>query len=109
MTPEEFDELLLNGAIEPAGIDMKTGEMLYNFTDKLKTFSPDIFDAISNAFYNDLVSLWSFGFLDMDITQENPTVRITDKIYDSDLLEQLDQNALDALSVILHKIQEKEQ
>ena len=36
----EIDDLILSGALEPAGIDPESGEMLYNFTDKLKDVSP---------------------------------------------------------------------
>ena len=31
-----FEDLILSGALEVAGVDIDTGEMLYNFTEKLK-------------------------------------------------------------------------
>ena len=33
---DKIEELILSGALEVSGIDIDSGEMLYNFTDKLK-------------------------------------------------------------------------
>jgi len=40
---DKIEDLILSGALEVSGIDIDTGEMLYNFTDKLKDINPDLF------------------------------------------------------------------
>ena len=37
-----IDNLILQGALQPAGIDLETGEMLYNFTETLKEINPEL-------------------------------------------------------------------
>ena len=84
ISPEDdaFEELLLNGAIEISGIDEQSGEMLFNFTEKLKDVDPKLYDKMTDFFHQELMRLWEKGFISMDITQKNPTVSLTQKALD---------------------------
>jgi hypothetical protein len=99
-----FDELILNGALEPAGMDIETGEMLYNFTDKLKSVDPALHNEFSKYFSSEVTGLWENGFLDMDITQENPIVSITPKALDPEQVAKLDKDRRYTLKEIIRII-----
>lgn len=79
---DKIEELILSGALEVSGIDIDTGEMLYNFTDKLKDISPELFKDMSNYISTETMFLWAEGFLDIDVTENNPMVRLTQKALD---------------------------
>ena len=66
------------------------GEPVYNFTDKLVDVSPELHTEISTYFSKETMALWEEGFLEMDVTEKNPLIRLTQKA--------LDQNAIAKLS-----------
>lgn len=86
---EILEALILDGAAEVAGMDMDTGEMLYSFTSKLNEVSPEIYTHVTAIFYETVMSLWEKGFIDMDLTEEEPTVTLNDKAFDLDEVEKL--------------------
>jgi hypothetical protein len=86
---DRIEELILSGALEISGIDIDTGEMLYNFTDRLKDVSPELFKDMSDYISTETMSLWSEGFLDIDVTETNPIVRLTAKAFDEDEISKL--------------------
>lgn len=91
---EDFDDnvleqLILDGMVEFAGIDQKSGEMLYSFTEKAITSLPDFFVLAMESHMKDIYTLWELGFLDMDIADQNPLVKITEKALDPDQVESL--------------------
>ena len=82
---DEFDivdNLILNGGLEFAGKDSETGEALYKPTDRLKEIDSRLSDEISIYFSEVTLKLWEIGFLDMDITQEDPLVKLGPKSFD---------------------------
>jgi hypothetical protein len=79
---DKIEDLILSGALEVAGMDIDTGDMLYNFTDKLKDVSPDLYKEMSDYISTETMSLWVDGFLDIDVTEKNPMVNLTDKAFD---------------------------
>jgi hypothetical protein len=79
---DAIEKLILAGALEVAGIDMDTGDPVYNFTEKLIDVSPELHSEVSTYFSRETMALWQEGFLDMDITQKNPIVRLTQKALD---------------------------
>lgn len=79
---EFLEKLILDGMVEFAGLDQKTGEMLYSFTDKAMRSNPDFFTTVMDSQVRDIYSLWERGFLDMNIAESNPLVRITKKALD---------------------------
>ena len=86
---DRIEELILNGALEFSGVDIDTGEMLYNFTDKLKDISPELFRDMSDYISKETMYLWSEGFLDIDVTEINPMVRLTEKALDDSEISKL--------------------
>lgn len=86
----EIDELILSGALEPAGIDPETGEMLYSFTNKLKDINPLLHKEVNNMFSSHMMKLWELGMVSMDVTNKNPIVELTPKAFDAELMSMLD-------------------
>ena len=86
---DKIEELILSGALEVSGIDIDSGEMLYNFTDKLKDISPELFKDMSDYISTETMSLWVEGFLDIDVTEQNPMVRLTPKAFDEEEINKL--------------------
>ena len=44
---DAIDQLILLGALEVAGIDIDSGEPIYNFTEKLMDVSPELHKEVS--------------------------------------------------------------
>lgn len=84
MEPEDkiIEQLILDGALEVAAVDMDTNELLFSFTDKLEVVNPQLHDAMFTYFYTDVMNLWQHGFLEMDVDSKNPMVKITPKALD---------------------------
>ena len=84
MEPEDkiIEQLILDGALEVAAVDMDTNELLFSFTDKLEVVNPQLHDAMFTYYYTDVMNLWQHGFLEMDIDSKNPMVKITPKALD---------------------------
>lgn len=87
-----LEELILQGAVEISGLDMETGEPLYNITHKMKDVNPSLHDEFVNYFSQEAMALWEFGFITMDITLKDPVVKITKKALDKDAVAKLDKN-----------------
>ena len=103
MTEEEFiDYLILEGAVEVAGIDSNTGEFLYSFTDKLEQVDPEMYRRSLEMFQGMVRQLWEKGFLEMNIDAANPTVRLTEKAFDQAALATLNAEEQTALHTIIH-------
>lgn len=92
MTNEDdiIEELILNGALEIAGIDIDTGEPLYNFTEKLINVNPELHDEFQRYFTSETMALWEYGFIDMDLTSDNPVVSLTEKAFDASQVMKLE-------------------
>lgn len=85
---EYFDELILSGAVEVAGID-EDGNFLYTVTDKMQEIDPEFKERAHEIFLLEVRALWQMGFLDMDPTSNNPSVRVTERIADEDAISRL--------------------
>lgn len=79
---EFFEELILSGAVEFAGIDSETGEMLYNFSKNLENLNPTLYASFLKDIEAQIYLFWEKGFLSMNITESNPTVSLTEKALD---------------------------
>lgn len=102
-----IEELILKGALEVAGIDIETGEPLYNFTEKLKDVSPELHDQVFTFFSQEALDLWQKGFIDMDITQSNPEVRLTPKALDAIEVMKLEKDKQFTLKQIIQYLLQK--
>lgn len=101
---EMFDDLILTGALEVSGLDIETGEMLYNFTEKLKDVNPKLHNEFSTYFSTEISGLWQNGFVEMDITEKNPIVSLTKKALDKKEVSKLDKNKQYTLKEIIRVI-----
>ena len=101
---DAIDQLILAGALEVSGIDMDTGEPIYNFTEKLIDISPELHREVSLYFSRETMSLWSHGFLDMDVTEKNPIVTLTSKALDQEAVSKLSKESQATLKEIIRVI-----
>jgi hypothetical protein len=101
---DEIDRLILSGGLEVAGIDIETGEPLYNFTEKLVDVNPELYREVSQYFSKEAMSLWSEGFLDMDVTEKNPMVSLTPKALDEQEVAKLTKDKQYTLKEIIRVI-----
>jgi hypothetical protein len=99
-----FEDLILSGALEVAGVDIDTGEMLYNFTEKLKDINPELHNEFSTYFSTEISGLWENGFIEMDITEKNPMVSLTKKALDEKEVKKLDKHKQYTLKEIIRVI-----
>lgn len=74
-----IDYLLLNGGLQVAGVDEKTGEFLYTFTPKIKDIMPELYHEHMNHVNGELMRLWEKGFINIDLMAENPIVTLAPK------------------------------
>lgn len=81
MDSSKIDELILNGGLEVSGIT-EDGNFTFVFTDKLKEVDPEVYEAVITHFYSIITKFWEMGFLEFDIADENPFVRLTEKVFD---------------------------
>jgi hypothetical protein len=85
MEPEDkiVEQLILDGALEVAAVDMDTNELLFSFTDKLEVVNPQLHDAMFTYFYTDVMTLWQYGFLEIhEMDTNDPKVMLTPKALD---------------------------
>lgn len=101
ISPNSIEYLILEGAAEIAGIDLETGEAMYTFTDKLEEINPRLFKEINNYVYGATMSLWTKGFLDINLHSEDPVVKLTEKALDPESRKELGQREQLALDNII--------
>ncbi len=99
-----IEDLILNGALEVAGVDIQTGEMLYNFTHKLKDVSPELDQEMQTFFSQEMMFLWENGFVEMDITEQDPIVKLTEKAFNNSEVLKLDKNKQYTLKDIIRQL-----
>lgn len=87
--PLSIEALILSGALEVAGIDVETGEPVFNFTNKLEGLYPELHKEVSTFITQSLMLLWELGFVEMDVASENPAVKLTDKALSAEEVSKL--------------------
>jgi len=94
------EDLILNGSLEVSGVDINTGELLYSFTEVLKELDPELHSKINNFFYKEIMELWEKGFVEISFLEEEPTVTIAKKAYDSNSISKLSKDNQESLDQI---------
>ena len=79
---EMIEKLILEGAMEVAGVDTENGELLYSFTPKIQQVMPELYHDHLNRTNAEILSLWERGYVDIDFLAKEPIVTITDKSFD---------------------------
>ena len=76
---ELIKNLILEGALEVAGLDAETGEFLYAVTPKMKEVMPDMYEDHITQVNRDILNLWEKGYVNIDFLSANPMVTISEK------------------------------
>lgn len=105
---EIIDKLILDGGLQVAGVDSETGEFLYQFTPKLKEISPTLYNEHLNHVNNELMRLWEKGFLNINIMDESPIVRLTEKAFDKSEINKLSKEDRWSIEEIKRLLQSQE-
>jgi hypothetical protein len=100
----EIEDLILSGAVEVAGVDPETGEMLYNFTNKLDQVHPALAREVENMFDSHVMKLWELGMVKMNVMDKNPIVKLTPKAFDPGSIKSLDEEIAYTLKEIKRHI-----
>jgi hypothetical protein len=95
-----INELILQGAIEIAAIDSETGEFLYSFTEKINDVSPELAQNVNQAFNDDIMLLWQAGMIDVNWLDQTPMVKLTDKAFIKNEINNLSPQLKTTLEVI---------
>jgi len=98
---EIISSLILNGGLEFTGIDIESGEVLYNFTNKLEKLNPELHKAAQHYFHLEMMNLWEKGFFDIDLESKDPVVSITDKAMDNQNLDTLNKEERQSLNEVI--------
>jgi hypothetical protein len=86
---EIMNKLILDGALEVSAMDQETGELLYSFTPKIKDVMPELYKEHMQTVNKDIMNLWEKGFVNMDFFVQDPTITLTDKAFDINLIKKL--------------------
>ena len=105
---EIFDKLVLTGGLRFAGKDPETGENMYIKTEMLKDIDPKLDLALGKYFSEMAMRLWEKGFIDMDVTDANPIVKLSEKSLDVDQVKSLDANERSALKQLMKILLDKQ-
>jgi hypothetical protein len=90
LVDQTIERLILDGALEIGGVDVENGEILYNFTDKLKDVMPELYNEHLNFVNAEIMYLWERGFISIeDFSEENPRVMVTDKAFNDEEISHL--------------------
>ena len=79
---EMIEKLILEGAMEVAGVDAENGELLYSFTPKIQRVMPELYHDHLNRTNAEILSLWERGYVDIDFLAKEPIVRLANKSFD---------------------------
>jgi hypothetical protein len=104
---EEIQRLVDNGGLEFAGVDTETGEPLYRPTSILRNINPALSKDMSSYFSETTMKLWEKGFIDMDVTIEDPLVKLAEKSFDIDAVNSLAKDERVVIKEIIRVLSEK--
>ena len=76
---ELIKNLILEGALEVAGVDSENGELLYTITPKMQEVMPDMYEDHLTQVNKDILNLWEKGYVNINFLESNPMVTISEK------------------------------
>jgi len=86
---ELIKNLILQGALEVAGVDSETNELLYTVTSKMQEVMPDMYEDHLTQVNRDLLNLWEKGYVNIDFLLAEPMVTISEKGLDKSEVSKL--------------------
>jgi len=101
---EFLEELILKGAVEVSALDPETGEFLYSFTDKVNEIDPELARHADRIFHLQIMSLWEYGFIDMNPSLESPRVSLNHRSLDPEQVQKLPRELRQVLSIIIQAL-----
>jgi hypothetical protein len=85
MLEPSIEELVLSGVVEVSGIDSKSGEFVYSFTNDINDVVPEFMHKRLNFVKNEVDFFLELGFLEMNNPKSrNPILFLTDKAFDEE-------------------------
>lgn len=97
---ELIKNLILQGALEVAGVDSSTGEFLYTITPKMKEVMPDMYEDHITTTNREILNLWEKGYLNIDFLSNEPIVTVSEKGKDKKQISKLSNQEIWALEEI---------
>ena len=97
---ELIKNLILEGALEVAGVDSESGELLYSVTPKMQEVMPDMYEDHITQVNRDILNLWEKGYVNVDSLSANPMVTISKKGLDKAEVSKLTKPEIWALEEI---------
>jgi hypothetical protein len=97
---ELIKNLILQGALEVAGLDSENGEFLYAITSRMKEIMPDMYEDHLRTVNRDLLNLWEKGYVNIDFFLPDPVVTISEKGIDKDEISKLTKPEIWALEEV---------
>ena len=97
---ELIKNLILQGALEVAGVDSENGEFLYAITSKMKDIMPDMYEDHLKTVNRDLLNLWEKGYVNIDLFLPDPVVTISEKGMDKNEISKLTKPEIWALEEV---------
>jgi len=103
----EIQRLIDSGGLEFAGVDTETGEPLYRPTSILKNIDPALSKEMSLYFLATTMKLWEKGFVNMDVTNEDPLVTLSEKAFEIESINSLGKDERVVIEEIIRVLSEK--
>jgi hypothetical protein len=97
---ELIKNLILEGALEVAGVDSENGELLYSVTPKMQEIMPDMYEDHITQVNRDILNLWEKGYVNVDFLSPNPMVTISAKGLDKNEVSKLSKPEIWALEEV---------
>jgi hypothetical protein len=97
---ELIKNLILEGALEVAGVDSETSELLYTITPKMQEVMPDMYEDHLTQVNRDLLNLWEKGYVNIDFLLAEPIVTISEKGLDKSEVSKLTKPEIWALEEV---------
>jgi hypothetical protein len=97
---ELIKNLILQGALEVAGVDSETNELLYTVTSKMQEVMPDMYEDHLTQVNRDLLNLWEKGYVNIDFLLAEPMVTISEKGLDKSEVSKLTKPEIWALEEV---------
>jgi hypothetical protein len=102
---ELIKNLILQGALEVAGVDSETNELLYTITSKMQEVMPDMYEDHLTQVNKDLLNLWEKGYVNIDFLLTDPLVTISEKGVDKAEISKLTKHEIWALEEVKRLLQ----
>jgi len=102
---ELIKNLILEGALEVAGVDSETNELLYSITPKMQEVMPDMYEDHLTQVNKDLLNLWEKGYVNIDFLMADPIVTISEKGIDKSEVAKLTKHEIWALEEVKRLLQ----